>query len=159
MNEKQNKISKLLWDFQSLRENHVMKICNCTQNDIDVLIANKVLARDRETKIIKHRLKEINNRNIVAFDVIMEYLDRSPELRKAKFPISVTMKTKYITYDIIAIKEQEIENLYENIDTISSSDKIIIIIETSNYIKRKINTKRECCICTYPPLDIVDKLN
>lgn len=47
------------------------------------------------------------------------------------------MKTRYIKYDIIAITEQEIDNLYKNIDTISNADKLIIIIETKNYIKKE----------------------
>ena len=158
MNEKQNKIAKLLWDFQSLREEHVLKICECTKNDIDLLIVNKVLVREK-TGIIKHRMKEINNRNVVAFDVVMEYLERNPEIRKGKFPVNVTLKTKYIKYDIIAIKETEMQKLYEEIDIISNADKIIIIIETNNYIKRKINTNRECLVCTFPPLKIVDKIN
>lgn len=29
--------------------------------------------------------KEINNRNIVAFDVVMNYLDRNPILKKGNF--------------------------------------------------------------------------
>ena len=159
MNEKQNRIVKLLWDFNSLRKSHILRICQCSENDIDTLIANKTLERDKNTGIIKYSTKEINNRNIVAFDVVMEYLDRDPEIRKGKYPVNVTLKTKYVSYDIIAIKEEELDKLYENIDYISSADKIIIIIETANYIKKKINTKRECCICVYPPLEIVDKLN
>ena len=43
MDEKKYKIQKLLWDFQSLREEHIIKICKCTQDDINVLIANKAL--------------------------------------------------------------------------------------------------------------------
>ena len=159
MNEIKNRIVKLLWDFQSLREEHIIKICNCTRSDIDVLIANKVLVRDKTTGIISHKAKEVNNRNVVAFDVVMEYLDRNPEIKKGKHPVNVTLKTRYTSYDIIAIKEEETEKLYEEIDTISNADKIIIIIETKNYIKRKINTTIECYICTYPPLEIVDKLN
>ena len=159
MDEKKYKIQKLLWDFQSLREEHIIKICKCTQDDINVLIANKALIRDKNTGIIRHKGKEANNRNVVAFDVVMEYLERNPEIKKGKFPVNVTLQTKYISYDIIAIKEQEIDNLYENIDTISSANKIIIIIETKNYIKKKINTKRPCYICTFPPLEIIDKVN
>lgn len=159
MNETRNRIVKLLWDFQSLREEHIMRICNCTKSDMDVLIANKVLVRDKNTGIIRHKAKEMNNRNVVVFDVVMEYLDRNPEIKKGKHPVNVTLKTRYISYDIIAIKEAEIEKLFNEIDTVSKSDKIIIIIETKEYIKRPINTSRECYICTYPPLDIVDKLN
>ncbi len=159
MNEKQNKIAKLLWDFQSLREEHILKVCGCSINDIDVLVANKVLVRDKKTNIIRYRTKEINNRNVAAFDVVMDYLERNPEIKKGKHPVNVTLKTRYVSYDIIAIKEQEVDNLYQNIDTISKADKLIIIIETKNYMKRKINTKRPCYICTFPPLEIVEKVN
>ncbi len=159
MNEKQNKIAKLLWDFQSLREEHILKVCDCTINDIDVLVANKVLVRDKKTNIIRYRTKEMNNRNVAAFDVVMDYLERNPEIKKGKYPVNVTLKTRYVSYDIIAIKEDEIDNLYKNIDTISKSDKLIIIIETKNYMKKKINTKRPCYICTFPPLKIIEKVN
>lgn len=160
VNDKQKQISKLLWDFQSLREEHVLKICNCTENDINCLIANKVLIKDKNTKILNYNNKqEVNNRNIVAFDVVMEYLDRNPKLNKAKYPINVSMKTDEFTYDIIAIKEIETDTLFEKIDEISKADKVIIIIETKQYIKKIINTKRPCYICTYPPLEIVDRIN
>lgn len=159
MTEKQNKIIKLLWDFQSLRETHIIRICDCTTNDIDFLVSKKALVREKDTKIIRHQGKEINNRNIVAFDVVMEYLERNPEIKKGNRPVNVTLKTRYISYDIIAIKENEVDKLYENINNISSADKIIIIIQTKKYVKKKINTDRECLICTYSPLEIVDKEN
>ena len=159
MNDKQKQIAKLLWDFQSLREEHILKICNCTEKDINCLIASKVITKDKNTKILKYSNKEINNRNVVAFDVVMDYLERNPEIKKGKYPVNVTLKTRYVSYDIIAIKEDEIDNLYKNIDTISKSDKLIIIIETKNYMKKKINTKRPCYICTFPPLKIIEKVN
>lgn len=160
VNDRQKKVAKLLWDFQSLREEHIMKLCGCTENDINHLIASKVITKDVNTKILKYMGKEVNNRNIVAFDVVMDYLDRNPEIKKPKkYPINVSMKAGIFSYDIIAIKEVEIENLFENIDDISTSDRIIIIIETKEYIKRKLKTKRPCYICTYPPLEIVDRIN
>ena len=159
MTEKQNKIIKLLWDFQSLRETQILRICNCTPDDIDFLVSQKALVREKDSKIIRGQGKEFNNRNIVAFDVVMEYLERKAEIKKGKRPVNVTLKTRYISYDIIAIKEDEIEYLYDNIDNLSSADKIIIIIQTKQYMRKKINTDRECLICTYSPLEIVDKIN
>lgn len=159
MNDKQKQIAKLLWDFQSLREEHILRICNCTEKDINCLIASKVITKDKNTKILKYYNKEINNRNIVAFDVVMDYLDRNPKLKKAKHPINVSMKTDYYTYDIIAIKEAELDTLYEILDNISTADRVIIIIETKEYVKKFVNTKRPCYICTYPPLEIVDRIN
>lgn len=159
MNNSQKKIVKLLWDFESLREEHIIKLCECTENDINHLIANKVIIKDKNTKILRYIGKEVNNRNIVAFDIVMQYLDRNPIVKKSKYPINISMKTTSFSYDIIAIKEKEMENLFENIDSISASDRIIIIIETKKYQPRKLKTTRPCYICTYPPIDIVDKIN
>lgn len=159
MNDKQKQVAKLLWDFQSLREEQVMKICNCDEKDINCLIASKVITKDKNSKILKYFNKEINNRNIVAFDVVMEYLDKNPVLKKAKHPINVSMKTDSYTYDIIAIKEIEADTLFEKLDQISNSDRVIIIIETKEYNKKFINTNRPCYICTYSPLEIVDRIN
>ena len=89
----------------------------------------------------------------------MHYLDRNAKVKKAKYPINVSMQTNECTYDIIAIKKIEVDALLEDIDKISKADKIIIIIETKNYIKKIINTNRPYCICTYPPLEIVDMIN
>ncbi len=159
MNDKQKTIAKLLWDFNSLREEQIIQICECTKNDINYLIANKVIARDKNTGILKYMGKELNNRNIVAFDVVMHYLERKPEIKKSKHPINISMKAGLYSYDIIAIKEIEMENLFENIDNISTSDRIIIIIETKEYRKIKLKTRRPCYICTYAPLEIVDRIN
>ena len=45
------------------------------------------------------------------------------------------MQTDYYTYDIIAIKEVEIEALFDKIDEISKAERVIIIIETKDYRK------------------------
>ena len=161
MNDKQKQISKLLWDFQSLREEQVMKICDCTENDINFLIATKAIKKDKNTKILMYNNNQgVNARNIVAFDVVKEYLDRNPKLKKAKHPINVTVETDTFTYDIIAIKEDEAEALFQKIDEISQADRLIIIIETKQeYQRQPINTTRPCYICVYPPLKIVDAIN
>ena len=159
VNDKHRQILKLLWDFHSLREEHVLKICNCTENDINFLIANKAIMKDRNNKILKYNGKEVNNRNIIAFDVVMQYLDRNVQIKKAKYPINVSMKTNEFTYDIIAIKQIEMDSLFERIDEISSSDRLIIIIEAKEYIRKNINTKRPCYMCIYPPLKIIERIN
>lgn len=161
MTEKQNKIAKLLWDFESLRENQMISICDCDRNDIDWLVAKNIICRDNNKNILYHKLRRTNNRNVVAFDVVLEYLDRCTNIKKAKYPINVSFDVNNIKYDIIAIKEVEIDKLYNDIDNISQANKVIIIIESSTYVKRKINTKREFLICIYykEKINIVDKLN
>ena len=57
VNDKQ--ISKLLWNFQSLREEHVYKLCNCEKKDINFLIASKVIKRDNKNKILNYNNSKI----------------------------------------------------------------------------------------------------
>lgn len=160
MNDKEKQIAKLLWDFQSLREEHIYKMCKCEEKDINHLIANKVIIRDNKTKILNYNNKRpINSRNIVAFDVVMHYLNRNAKVKKASHPITISMQTDYYSYDIIAIKEIEADTLFEELDEVSKSDRIIVIIETKQYIKKIVNTKRPCYICIYSPLKIVDRIN
>lgn len=160
MNDKEKQIAKLLWDFQSLREEHIYKICKCEEKDINRLIANKVITRDNKTKILNYNNKQaVNSRNVVAFDVVMHYLNRNAKVKKGNHPITISMQTDYHSYDIIAIKELETDALFDKLDEVSKSDRIIIIIETKQYIKRLVNTKRPCYICTYSPLKIVDRIN
>ncbi len=159
MTDKQKEIAKLIWDFGALREEHILKLCKCTENDINCVIASKAISKEKNTNILKYQGKEVNNRIIVAFDVVMNYLDRNAKVKKAKHPVNVTMKTDFHTYDIIAIKEAEIEPLFENIDKISNSERIIIIIETKEYFSKEIHTKRPYCVCIYPSLEIEEIVN
>ena len=61
--------------------------------------------------------------------------------------------------EILMLKEIETDTLFEKLDQISNSDRVIIIIETKEYNKKFIHTKRPCYICTYSPLEIVDRIN
>lgn len=160
MNDKLKKIVNLLWTYDSLREEHILKMCECTAKDINYLIASKAISKDRETNILKYGRKDINIKHIAAFDVIMYYLNRNPTIKMGKHPVTISMTIKDgTTYDIIYIKEIEVEALFKKLDKVSNSDKVIIIIETKKYKPQVSNTERPCYICIYPPLDIKDSLN
>ena len=64
VNDKQKQISKLLWDFQSLREEHVYKLCNCEEKDINFLIANKEKEKDDKEKNENEEEKNKDNSTV-----------------------------------------------------------------------------------------------
>ena len=99
-------------------------MCKCNENDINYLIAQNAITRDKDTKILKYKGKEINSRNIVDFDVVLIYLYRNARVNKARHPINVSMTTDFFTYDIIAIKEAEVDTLFEKLDEISKRKNI-----------------------------------
>lgn len=59
VNDKQKNIMKLLWDFDSLRESQIMKLCNCSETDINNLISNKVISKDVKKGILKYAKKKL----------------------------------------------------------------------------------------------------
>lgn len=159
MNEKQSKIVKLLWDFDSLKEEHIIKYCNCDISDIDTLVGNNILDIDERTRIVRYKKRNANNRNIAAFDVVMRYLNRNAVVYKGNKWVNVSMKADTGTYDILAITENEISYIFQRIDEISKADKIIIVIQTAKYVSKEMNTKRPYAICTYSPLKEVEIKN
>jgi len=160
MNDKLKRILNLLWTFESLKEEHILKMCDCTEKDINYLIARKAISKDKETNILKYGRKDINIKHVAAFDVIMYYLNRNPTIKIGKHPVTISMTIKDgTTYDIIYIKEIEAEALFKKIDEVSNADKVIIIIEAKKYTPQVSNTKKPCYICIYPPIDIKASLN
>lgn len=160
MNDKLKQILNLLWTFESLKEEHILKMCDCTKKDINYLITRKAISKDKETNIIKYGRKDINVKHVAAFDVIMYYLNRNPTIKKGNHPVTISMTIKDgTTYDIIYIKEIEAEALFKKIDEVSDADKLIIIIEAKKYTPQVSNTKKPCYICIYPPIDIKSSLN
>ena len=67
MNEKQNKIAKLLWDFQSLREEHILKV-----------VAPETIRKFYEflsgKELLEHyaKLEHYTNFDIIFLDIRME---------------------------------------------------------------------------------------
>lgn len=59
VNDKQKNIMKLLWEFDSLRESQIMKLCNCSETDINNLISNKVISKDVKKGILKYAKKKL----------------------------------------------------------------------------------------------------
>ena len=67
MNDKLKEIVNLLWTYDSLREEHILKMCECTEKDINCLIINKAISKDKETNILKYGRRDINIKHIGKF--------------------------------------------------------------------------------------------
>ena len=78
---------------------------------------------------------------------------------KGKFPVIISFVVENITYDIIVARLIEQKRIFEMLDEVSSSDKIILVIENKElYNIEDIRTNRECLICEYP-LKVIGKIN
>lgn len=159
MNKKQNEVIQFLLKFKTATENQLIKLTNCNMQDINHLLTNKLIIKDKETGVIYHKLRGLDIKFMVALDLICKYQKDLQIYDKGKFPVIISFVVENITYDIIVARLIEQKRIFGMLDEVSSSDKIILVIENKElYNIEDIKTNRECLICEYP-LKIIGKIN
>lgn len=159
MTKKQNEVLQFLLKYKTATENQLIKLTECSIQDINYLLTNKLILKDKTTNLIYHKLRGLDVKYMVALDVICKYQSNIQSYTKAKFPVILSFYIENISYDIIVAKKIEQKRIFEMLDEISLADRIIIIIENTNeYDLLDINTNRECLICSYP-LKVIGKVN
>lgn len=159
MNKKQNEVIQFLLQFKTAREDQLIQLTNCTKQDIDYLLRNKLIIKNNEPKVYYHKLRGIDIKFTVALDVICMCQKDIMDFYKAKFPVILSFIAENTTFDVIVAKDIEQKRIFQELDKISFSDKIIIIIENrEKYDIADITTQREVLISTYP-LKVIAKIN
>lgn len=159
MNKKQNEVIQFLLKFKTATENQLIKLTNCNMQDINYLLRNKLIIKDKETGLIYHKLRGLDIKFMVALDLICKYQKDLQMYDKGKFPVIISFVVENITYDIIVARLIEQKRIFGMLDEVSSSDKIILVIENKElYNIEDIKTNRECLICEYP-LKVIGKIN
>ncbi len=159
MNRKQNEVLKFLFTFKTATEKQLIELTDCTIHDINYLLTNKLIFKDKNTNMIYHKLRGVDVKFMVALELVCKYKPNIQNYEKAKFPVIITFSIKNITYDVIVAKSIEQKRIFEMLDEISFSDKIILVIENKEkYDISDVKTNRECLICLYP-LKIIGKVN
>ncbi len=161
MNKKQNEMLQFLSKFKSCTEEQLIFFTNGTMQDINYLLTSNLIVKDERTKLLYLKVKrKVDVRTSVALDVIKEIKNDIKDFGYSRnFPVifnAVTNENK--TCDIAVIRHIEQETVFKKLKEYSNADKIIIVLENSEYNKSIINTKKEVLICTYP-IKIIDKIN
>ena len=161
MNKKQNEMLQFLSKFKSCTEEQLIFFTNGTMQDINYLLTSNLIIKDEKTKLLYLKVKrKVDVRTSVALDVIKEIKNDIKDFGYSRnFPVifnAVTNENK--TCDIAVIRHIEQETVFKKLKEYSNADKIIIVLENSEYNKSIINTKKEVLICTYP-IKIIDKIN
>ena len=73
MNKKQNEVIQFLLKFKTATENQLIKLTNCNMQDINYLLTNKLIIKDKETGLIYHKLRGLDIKFMVALDLICKY--------------------------------------------------------------------------------------
>lgn len=159
MTKKQNEVLQFLLVFNTATVKQLIQLTNCTVQDINYLLSNKLIEKDKKTNFIYHRIRGFDVKVMVALDIICKYKKDIQKYSKGRFPSIINFTVDDTTYDIIVARTIEQESILQKLDEKSFADKVILVIENKEmYNVADINTNRECLICTYP-LQIIAKVN
>lgn len=160
MTKKQTEILQFLGKYKSCTEEQLLFFSGCTMQDINYLISSNFIVRDEKTKLLHHKIKKVDVRTAIALDVVKAISKNIKDCGYSKnFPVIFTVTTiEDKTCDIAVIRHIEQETVFKKMKEYSKADKIIIVLENSEYDKNLINTNKEVLICTYP-IEIIDKFN
>lgn len=160
MTDKQKEILDFLSNFKSCSFEQLIFFTQCNLQDINELIKLNYIIKDEKTNLLHHRLKKLDVRTAVALDVIIKIKKDIKEFFYSKnFPVIFTIITNdNITCDILVVRKIEQETVFTKIEKYSKANKLIIVLDSKEYDKTLINTKKEVLICTNP-IKIIDKIN
>ena len=160
MTDKQKAILDFLSKFKSATMEQIVFFTKCSIQDIKELINLKYIIKDEKTNLLRHRVKHLDVRTAVALDVIKDiYKDVKDFKYSIHHPIILTALTKdNLICDIAVVRSIEQNTVFEKLDTYTKADKIIIVLDSENYDKKRIKTKKEVLICTYP-IKIIGTVN
>lgn len=159
MNKKQNEIVQFLLKVNCCKESQIIEFLDCSKEDINYLLNNKIIIKKNEIIYSKIREKLIDVRYCIAIEILIRYKDIAKEYKKGVYPVLLTFIANNTKCDIIVAKEIEQETILRELDKMSDSDKVILVLENSEKYDRKlIKTNKSCLICKYP-LEIIDKVN
>lgn len=159
MNKKQNEVMQFLLNFKTAKEEQLIKLTECSKSDLDYLLSNKLIIKNNNPDVYYHKLRGIDVKFPVALDVICMCQKNISNYSKGKFPVIITFDAENTTFDVIVAKTIEQSRIFQELDKISFSDRIIIVIENEEECDiSEIKTDREVLICTYP-IKTFSKLN
>lgn len=159
MTKKQNEVLQFLYDFKTAREDQIIRLTKCNKADIDYLLSNKLIIKNEKPAVYYHKLRGLDIKYVVALDAVCRCEKKISNFTKGKFPVTVTFDVENTTFDVIVAKTIEQKRIFQELDKISFSDGIIIIVENEqNCNIGEINTDREVLICAYP-LKVIGKVN
>lgn len=153
------KIANFLQDFGCARLNQLQILFNCKGNNFkDVLSSNMV---SKKGDIFVHNTKKIDEKMLVALDVLCKYKNRYVKFYKGYEPVYITFLTKdNLIYHIIVADEENKKGVVKIVNSyplsLPKADKLILAFNDDKEYEN-ISCEIPFLYCTYPELQITNK--
>lgn len=152
------KVINFLQDFGCAKLEHLQKLYNDPNNNFkNILVSNMV---SKKGDIFVHNTKRINNKMLVALDILCKYKERLSQFYIGYNPVLITFLTKdNIMYHIIVADEENKKGIVKIVNSYPLSlpkvDKLILAFPDGGELEN-IDCSIPFLYCTYPGYEIVN---
>ena len=147
-----------LQDFGCARLEHLQKLFGNENNNFKNILSSNMVSKKGD--VFVHNTKRINEKMLVALDILCKYKDRLSKYYMGYDPVSITFLTKDNTmYHIIVADEGNQKGIVKIINSYPLSlpkvDKLIFAFPNGEELEN-ISCSIPFLYCTYPELDIIN---
>ena len=152
------KVLNFMQDFGCARLEHLQKLySNEKDNFKNILVSNMV---SKKGDVFVHNTRKINNRMLVALDILCKYKDRLSQFYQGYDPVLITFLTKDNTmYHIIVSDEDNKKGIVKIVNSYPLSlpkvDKLILAFPDGEELEN-INCSIPFLYTTYPGLEVLN---
>lgn len=151
-------ILNFLQDFGCAKLYHLQSLCGDDKDNFKYLLNNTIVSKKGD--IFVHNTKSINNKMLIALDVLCKFKNRISKFYIGYDPILITFLTKEnFLYHIIVADEDNSKGVIKLVNSCSVSlpqaDKLILAFPNKEAIKN-IDCEIPFLFCVYPHLEIIN---
>lgn len=153
------KVINFLQDFGCAKLEHLQKLFEEKNNNFKSILSSNMISKKGD--IFVHNTKSINNKMLIALDILCKYKNRLSKYYLGYEPVVITFLTKEnLLYHIIVADEENKKGIVKLVNTypnsISKADKLILVFPDELELEN-IECKIEFLYCTYPGYEILNE--
>ena len=152
------KVINFLQDFGCAKLEHLQKLFEEKNNNFKSILSSNMISKKGD--IFVHNTKSINNKMLIALDILCKYKNRLSKYYLGYEPVVITFLTKEnLLYHIIVADEENKKGIVKLVNSYPSSipkaDKLILAFPDELELEN-IECKISFLYCTYPGYEIIN---
>ena len=153
------KVINFLQDFGCAKLEHLQKLFGEKNNNFKSILSSNMISKKGD--VFVHNTKSINNKMLIALDILCKYKNRLSKYYLGYEPVVITFLTKEnLLYHIIVADEENKKGIVKLVNTypnsISKADKLILVFPDELELEN-IECKIEFLYCIYPGYEILNE--
>ena len=159
LDDKKSKVLNFLQDFGCAKLEHLQILFNDENNNFKNILSNNMVSK--KSDIFVHNTKRIDQKMLVALDILCKYKNRLSKYYLGYNPIIISFLTKeHLLYHIIVVDEENEKGIVKLINSypmsLPKADKLILAFKDDSELEN-IQCNIPFLYTTYPNLEVINE--